>query len=252
MRIVLLMLLIASLSGCASVDQYVEPSDEPEPEPVQEAEPEPDINATPEESVNETAENLAPVLDVTLDAVNGTAPLLVNITIDASDDSDALSWAVFIDGNETRNGTAVPVTFNHTFEAGNWSVVIQLSDGEHVVEEAFSLSAAPGDPNAGLPEPEVLTGNVTTAALMCPGGTFAMDGRFDGWTFVLAPEELSIQLWQGEDDSDPFTNHDNEDTVPEGTTSGHICHDSPAGVGGVAAGAETAWTITFYPPGYVR
>lgn len=62
-------------------------------------------------------------------AVNGTAPLAVAFNVSAADASANATWELdFGDGNQT-NGTALPATANHTFAAGNFSVVLTIMDG---------------------------------------------------------------------------------------------------------------------------
>lgn len=115
-------------------------------------------NATGETSDNATSEteNAVPVLTVTADVVNGTAPLLVNFTLSVQDDSESITWAFFIDGNETLAGEGATAAFNHTFEAGTYNVTVTASDGEHTVQETLEVTGVPGEEG---PEPVTLTGS---------------------------------------------------------------------------------------------
>ncbi len=235
MRIVLLMLLIASLSGCAAVDEYVEPAPQPEPQP--EPAPVQDVdNGTdaPENVTAEPVEDLVPQLNVTLSAINGTAPLLVNITIDASDDSETLSWIVFVDGNETHNGTEVPTTVNHTFEAGNWSLVVRLTDGNHTVSDIQTIHAMA--PEAG--EVQELAGSYILGAHGCVNNAYPNDAT--GTTFYLGAVEThtfgkpfeavfsgtgpvkdyTVYFWKDGDPAGRFTVEESTvtGTVPDGAT----------------------------------
>lgn len=146
---VLMLFVVVSLAGCSGSDPTTSADTDPTTAP-----PSPGAGpATGEGAVapgngtaaaNETMENLVPVLNVTVDATNGTAPLLVTFTVDVQDDSDNLTWAFFVAGNETLNGTAFPATFNHTFEAGSWNVTITAHDGEHTVEHMVAIDVEAG------------------------------------------------------------------------------------------------------------
>ncbi len=140
-----LLFIATALSGCAGDDGYTAF------EPTQDDATVDDGNGTVD-GANQTVANAVPELRVLADVVNGTAPLLVNFTIDAVDDSENLTWTLAIGGNETYTGDAVPAVVNHTFEAGNWTVVLSLTDGEHTVEESLEIVATAPVAEERLPD----------------------------------------------------------------------------------------------------
>lgn len=84
-------------------------------------------------SANETepTPNAAPTANLTADTKNGSAPLVVNFTLDGSDDDgDDLSWTLDLgDGNFT-DGTGLPAIVEHNFTtAGNYTVRLDVTDG---------------------------------------------------------------------------------------------------------------------------
>lgn len=99
------------------------------------------------------ANNTAPTANVTADVDNGTAPLSVNFTLDASDaDGDALSWTFDADGDGTpeANGTALPATVQHTFnETGEFRAELAVSDGADNVTAVRLVVVAEGGGGAG-------------------------------------------------------------------------------------------------------
>lgn len=106
--------------------------------------------------------NTAPVANLTADVHNGTAPLLVNFTLDGFDaDGDNLTWVfeAHVNGtqiaNATGNQSAFPATINATFE-GNGTATLTVRDGTNSTVVSLNITAlappAPAeeavDPNA--------------------------------------------------------------------------------------------------------
>ncbi|MGB1586860.1 MAG: Ig-like domain-containing protein, partial [Thermoplasmatota archaeon] len=121
-------LLMLALAGCT--DEANEPES-------------PDVVMDDAPSQNNTAP--APQLDA--DIVNGTAPLLVNFTITATDvDGDNLTW-VFeahangtMVANATGNQSAFPAQVNATFEA-NGTATLTVSDGTNSTTVSVNITA---------------------------------------------------------------------------------------------------------------
>lgn len=134
MRVIALLSVFAlALSGCAGEPVISEPTESSE---------------LPQESGNETVQstvpeavNRAPIAIFEADVLNGTAPLLVNFTIDASDmDGDNMTWAIAQNGTEVLNGTEFPAAFNLTLLAGNHTVALTVSDGTNDTVEILNFT----------------------------------------------------------------------------------------------------------------
>ncbi len=144
MRSIFAVLLIAlvALSGCAESTE--EGGDAPQGG---------DGDGLPAEQ-NQTL-NITPIF--TADAVNGTAPLMVNFTIDAVNGTDVANatWRIdFGDGN-TTNGTGIPAVASHTFGPGNFTTVLDLRiDGMDLTTSVTTAVAegAAQEPPRQLPE----------------------------------------------------------------------------------------------------
>lgn len=150
-----------------------------------------------EEPENETAPEpepaSPPTANLTADIGNGSAPLTVNFTIDASDpDGDLASWTLeFDDGNET-DGTEFPAVVNHTYErAGNMTVNLTVVDAAGrnttadlviVVEERFE----PFEETVGLELPCPQCTEV--GSLTCVGRQADMGGIDCQW--IDYPDEM--------------------------------------------------------------
>ncbi len=171
MRVLLIGLLLL-LAGCAD-EKSAEGGDA---EPTQEAEDDSPASVTADDaagqptsqgsaSVNDTVENLVPVVGFSATEMEGVAPLLVNFTIDIQDDG-AFTWEILVDGGSMANGTTSPAWFEHTFEAGQWNVTLNVTDGTHLVTDSIALMVDEGDPCAGVAtqEPIKKSGNANGGA----------------------------------------------------------------------------------------
>ena len=91
--------------------------------------------------------NTAPNATLEASAVTGVAPLAVTFTVNGTDaDGDALSWVLDADGDgsEDANGTAVPATFDYTFDAeGQYTAFLTISDGEANATANVTVSVEP-------------------------------------------------------------------------------------------------------------
>ncbi len=145
MRWITFALVIAiSLSGCASEETTPEPNTGSE---------------TAEQPTNQTVEmanNTAPVASLAATAMNGTAPLFVDFTLNGTDaDGDNLTWILSINGNETANGTSLPAMANATLDVGNHTILFTVFDGNLSSEANLTISVVAAaveevDPNAPI------------------------------------------------------------------------------------------------------
>lgn len=93
------------------------------------------------------------VANLTADLLNGTAPLLVNFTLNAT--GNASAWALAFGDGATSNGTTFPASVNHTFVVGgNFSanLTVTYPDGQSANARLNLTIQVP----AGRPAPDVL------------------------------------------------------------------------------------------------
>ncbi len=142
-----------ALSGCAESTDAEESSDAvPQSEPgvegssPQAAEP----GAAPGSQVSEAPSNGSipqpPVAELHASVLEGTAPLTVVFGLNGTDaDGDALSWSLDIDsdGLAEYEGSALPSSAEHTFDAGGYAVTLSVTDGTHVVNVTTNITAFP-------------------------------------------------------------------------------------------------------------
>ena len=106
------------------------------------------------------AANRAPTGSIAATA-NGTL-VLFNLT-GSDQDNDALSWTLsFGDGNQT-SGTTLPAALNHTFTAGNYTAVYNLTDGQ--LTASYNVSFAVTDVAGAVSQ--VVTGEWPAGAFNC-------------------------------------------------------------------------------------
>lgn len=132
-------LLAVTFAGCA---------DSGDTEPVDSTESHDHDSHDHNETIDEHVEvnNTAPVATLTADVMNGTAPLLVNFTLDGTDaDGDNLTWT-FV-GNETVEGTELPTVLNATLDEGNHTFVFTVSDGELTHSVNLTIEVIAGEPD---------------------------------------------------------------------------------------------------------
>lgn len=149
MRALLALVLLASLAfaGCAG-DKEKE-SDTPTPSPSPTATPSSTRSSTSSSgtasssgsSTGPAPQNQAPTGSLSAFA-NGTK-VLVNLTGN-DPDGDTLSWTLdFGDGNAT-SGTTLPAALNHTYAAGNVTLLYNLTDGKAVTRYNATLNITGG------------------------------------------------------------------------------------------------------------
>lgn len=125
----LLGLLLLVLPGCFGGSETNEPT------PTESATATTSASSTTTSTPPVPVPNQPPVANLTADIDNGTAPLAVNFTLDASDtDGDDLTWTFDADGDgiPDANGTHadLPLVLAHTFNAtGQFRAALNVSDG---------------------------------------------------------------------------------------------------------------------------
>ena len=115
MRVVLVasIVLLAALAGCTAEKKGDEPSSS--------------ATTSTGASASPTAAPTPKVASLLANVTNGTAPLLVNFTLNAT--AGALNWTLsFGDGNVTNGTSAPPALANHTYAiAGNFSANLTVN-----------------------------------------------------------------------------------------------------------------------------
>jgi PKD repeat protein len=145
-----------------------------------------------------TGSNAPPTANLTADLSNGTAPLAVNFTVGGSDpDGDNLTWALAVNGTPVANGTGVPASASHLFNAtGNWTVVLTVSDGELNATASVNVTVLGGlgarvpvllaeYTNSGTIFGAYVLTNDPMWAHLCPGFNAGQDGL--GCVFLEFP-----------------------------------------------------------------
>ncbi len=175
------------LAGCADTSSPVTDVDAADPGTT---------GTTDEGGLNETIAAL-PTAVLGMDVLNGTAPLSVDFTIEAT---NATAWSLdFGEGNAT-NGTMFPANVTYVFAAGVYNITLAvLGDGGNVTQNATLIVDALEDAEAVL-EPFTMT---VTMDLPCPGcgdgGTSTCTWRAHGngaaqdCAWIDFPDELAGQ-----------------------------------------------------------
>lgn len=218
----------------------------------------------PEPEENETQPNQAPVVKFTADVASGQAPLLVNFSFEATDaEGDALTWTLDAngDGESDAEGdeSALPGTFAFTFDAGTYEATFTASD-TNATSASFTINVTE-TPSTPAPAPVVFAGSVAGIGLGCldttdpaetvpnflGGGTqdFAIDAALWGSTYTLTPAEVDVTWWLGEELDDPIDAGGNDGTVPDETTSGHVCTDDTVILNTPSTPID--WSLTIQP-----
>lgn len=203
--------------------------------------------------------NAAPLATLDADAGNGTVPLNVTFTLDGSDDDgDNLTWTLSVgtladgtdeEGNSTEpdggarnltqiaDGASLPATVSHNFtDAGNFSVVLAVSDGVNTTETTLVVSviAAADD----VPDPVVITGSalipnpVLGSTLLCfqdgiDGDIYDIAPAAPGWEYTLEDGDLwALYWWSG---GSYMSTGDDSGVVPDDADQAEICSDAAVG-----------------------
>jgi hypothetical protein len=99
--------------------------------------------------------NTPPEANLTVDIDNGTAPLAVNFTLNATDlDGDVLNWTFDADGDGVfeANGTSADLPANVTFTynaPGQWRAVLNVTDGLNATMANLTISVSSGGGSGG-------------------------------------------------------------------------------------------------------
>lgn len=186
--VVVAVLVVALLSGCTSSPQ-TDSTDDPSSSSSTSGSGASGLNGTASGGTSSSGGNSSSslVANLTADALNGTAPLLVNFTVGATPASATATWTLATNGTSFANGTGVPAAANHTFLAsGSWNVTLTVMDGGRTANATLVINVTGGGArapvqlasytNAGLiGGPYALT-NDPVMAHQCPGFNAGQDG----------------------------------------------------------------------------
>jgi PKD repeat protein len=107
--------------------------------------------------------NKAPTATLTASTVTGTAPVLVEFTLDGADpDGDKLTWTLsFGDNSGDSTGDELPATREHNFTAaGTYNVTLTVSDGKLSTTKTVAVQV---DAAGGSGQQQVIKGSFTTS-----------------------------------------------------------------------------------------
>jgi hypothetical protein len=260
-----LLLLAASLSGCADGKDDPEDHDdgdgghdETTTAGNQTAGTDPGLPGGTPGATSPFGPNVAPVANLTVDSSNGTAPLNVTFILDAQDaNGDALTWGLDVDGDGTddTNGTegVLPLNFTYSFlTAGTYNATMHVSDGQ--AEGNATVMLTVGEAGPGVTQEVAATwvagpfvvGCFMDTVLGDPNYPAQLDGiAYD--SFVVDPATIGLHFTVSMDsdgvaDSPGFTFLDaagnivytkfgaqQEGTVPIGAAKGYfwVCAGGP-------------------------
>lgn len=189
---------------------------------------------------------LMPVLAA--DIVNGTAPMLVNFTIDALNATDALNvtWSLdFGDGNST-DGTGVPAAANHTYGAGDFVATLTLVEGAQTTTSSANITALVGYVSGVLIETtEWIDSGSLVAGIQWCGLQDGIDYAEYTWdaSALLAQDYAVSNIALVTTNGDTTVDIDLDFYAPDGTLIGH------AGSFELPGGHETITGKGPYPAG---
>lgn len=151
--LVAMLLLTVALAGCSSSH-----------EPPAEAEGGPTAGDE-QDTGNQTLEAVPPLARLNVTASNGTAPLEVNFTLDAS--GNITAWTFDFGNGNATNGTRLPMTLSATYDAGLWNATLRVMGPGGNTSAIASLHVT----DAAAPEITVLEPFQQTVAVdtPCPG-----------------------------------------------------------------------------------
>ena len=116
------------------------------------------------------AANTPPHATLEASPVSGVSPLTVSFTIDGSDpDGDSLTWSLDLDGDGTpeSEGAELPASYEHTFEEGDHTAQLEVSDGNETTTATIQIEvAAPSAPEPTGPT-QVVDGTYTVPLEGC-------------------------------------------------------------------------------------
>ncbi|MEK6976646.1 MAG: PKD domain-containing protein [Candidatus Thermoplasmatota archaeon] len=155
---------------------------------------------------------------LTADRINGTAPLLVNFTINAT--AGASSWKLSFGDGEITNGTGQPTAANHTYSIGGAftaNLTVSYPTGSNATASlALTVNVPPG-----TPAPDV-THFEFAASLGCAGDIVGTENCI---SFAGGPDASGLDgYWQALDERYwglAFTS-----TVMQGGPVGPVLNDS--------------------------
>ncbi len=208
------------------------------------------------------ASNQAPTASLNGSVTNGTTPLEVIFTVDGADPEGApIAWALDFDfdGIADANGSELPTNVTHVFELpGEYSVALNVSDGELEGSASFSIAVVEGV--ASVPLPVIFEGSalvpdalrLTEGECLFPllawaglptggisGDVHEVPGEIIGWNYVLSSDDF-VAMWVTA--AGGYADEGVAGVVPEGAVDVFVCSEA-------AVAADYVLTITH--PDYV-
>ncbi len=157
-----LLIAAVAIAGCTSNDDATteEPTLDADVEATETgtqtatSAPEPSETGGAEPQENETTgggANVAPVADLQVDTMEGTAPLNVTFSLAVSDDDgDDVTWDLdFGDGSDLLTGTNATFNVTHTYAEGNFSAMLTVSDGTDSANVTVMITVAAAEAAGG-------------------------------------------------------------------------------------------------------
>lgn len=248
----LLALALVTLGGCTE-DGTIDPPLGDAPSDGNTTTPPPTPGGGGTDPTNAT--NTPPVANLTTDAVNGTAPLNVTFTLDATDaEGDNLTWILAVNGTEVANGTALPATVEHNFtEPGNLTVLLRVSDGDATGDASLVVVVEAGIVDAER-DPTRFSGAVATGstpigesgtnpgAMQCAGWLTGQNGQdCRWWTLAEDYDGHEFKLPNSADDLEFY-----DACEATGTSLGVFTTDGTVPAG---AGCVVLWYYGLAPTG---
>lgn len=228
-----LMFAVLALAGCAETAEPAADTDS--------------VDEIHDESGNHTAAlDLIATLDA--DAINGTAPLMVNFTLDGN--APNATWSLDFGDDNSTDGFGLPGAANHTFDAGNFTVVLTVIDGNQTVQSSLNLTVLEVvEEVRELPEQLHFEFGESLGCVgdfaVCVGPALGEDG-LDGFWVPLSELYWGLSLTTTVDnvlgDSDCYFVNDAGDNIGNGNNGGSEC------AGTVPEGAVQMYLYSYAEP----
>ena len=191
--------------------------------------------------------NRAPSAQIAASSMQGTSPLLVNLTVGGSDpDGDDLTWELsFGDGSANATGATLPATLMHNYTAGSFNATLVVSDGTLSSNQSLVIDVTAAAPRFSFSGSTTLTGSPASSGVVLsdtPGlGARACTGFLQGESgqdcvFTVMPATVVGGLYNitATVDSPDFEFWDSCDAAmgeAVQTFGGNLIGTVPAGVG---------------------
>mgnify|MGYP001617646004 CR=1 FL=1 len=190
--------------------------------------------------------NRAPIIILFKANLTGLVAVLEFNATDA--DKNPLTFVLsFGDATVNATGSLPKGNVTHTFAAaGNYTAKLAVSDGKASVNRTLVLKVTL--PTGGASDSIVFTGDVEPTCGLLFDLAFDIPAELAGAAYTLTPDNIDVSWWIGEGLEDPIEAGGNSGTVPDGTTSAHVCWDEVDPVIGIQVGSSVVQaTLTITP-----